>query len=59
LAPASVPLAVELASPVQVLAVAAVRPQRSRPYRPASTIDDEVRRRAYEAVARTLTTENS
>ena len=41
--------------PVQV---ANVRPQRSRPYRPASTIDDEVRQRAYEAVARTLATEN-
>ena len=38
--------------------VASVRPQRSRPYRPASTIDDAVRQRAYEAVARTLATEN-
>jgi membrane glycosyltransferase len=38
--------------------VASVRPQRSRPYRPASTIDDAVRQRAYEAVARTLAPEN-
>ena len=38
--------------------VASVRPQRSRPYRPASTIDDAVRQRAYEAVARTLATDN-
>ena len=38
--------------------VASARPQRARPYRPASTIDDAVRQRAYEAVARTLATEN-
>ena len=35
------------------------RPARSRPYKPASTIDDAVRRRAYEAVAQRLGTENS
>jgi membrane glycosyltransferase len=40
------------------LQVASVRPQRTRPYRPASTIDDAVRQRAYEAVARTLATDN-
>ena len=43
----------------QPVQVASVRPQRSRPYRPASTIDDAVRQRAYEAVARTLATESS
>jgi membrane glycosyltransferase len=41
----------------QPVQVANARPQRSRPYRPASTIDDEVRQRAYEAVARSLATE--
>jgi len=44
---------------VRVSDVATARPQRARPYRPASTIDDEVRRRAFEAVARTLATESS
>jgi hypothetical protein len=33
------------------------RPQRSQPPRPASTIDDEVRLRAIEAVARSLESE--
>ena len=37
---------------------AAARPQRARPYRPASSIDDELRRRAHEAVARTLASDN-
>ena len=37
---------------------AAARPERARPYRPASSIDDELRRRAHEAVARTLASEN-
>ena len=49
-------ITLDLPQPVQTVAA---RPQRSRPYRPASTIDDEVRRRAYEAVARTLATTNS
>ena len=43
-----------LLRPPRQVQVAEVRPQRSRPYRPASTIDDAVRQRAYEAVARTL-----
>jgi membrane glycosyltransferase len=45
--------------PLRVTAVVTPRPQRSRPYRPASTIDDEVRRRAYDAVAQRLGTESS
>jgi len=48
----------ELPRPL-VVQVAEVRPPRSRPYRPASTIDDKVRQRAYEAVARTLGPKNS
>jgi hypothetical protein len=37
----------------------AVAPRKPRIYRPASTIDDAVRQRAYEAVARSLATESS
>ncbi len=44
--------------PIRVTVASAPRPPRSRPYRPASTIDDEVRRRAYESVAQMLGTEN-
>jgi len=41
------------------LRVATVPRVRSTPYRPASQIDDAVRQRAYEAVARSLMTESS
>ena len=44
---------------VQVSIADSPRPARVRPYKPASTIDDDVRRRAYEAVAQRLGTENS
>jgi membrane glycosyltransferase len=47
------------AEPSQMAAVNTPRTQRGRPYRPASTIDDDVRRRAYEAVAQMLSTGNS
>jgi membrane glycosyltransferase len=43
----------------RVAAASADRPQRTVRYRPASQIDDAVRRRAYEAVARSLDLENS
>jgi hypothetical protein len=39
---------------VRVATASAKRPQRSLPHRPASTIDDQLRRRALEAVARSL-----
>jgi len=51
--------AAEPLQPVQVAAATTPRPARIRPYKPASTIDDAVRRRAYEAVAQRLGTENS
>ena len=51
--------AVQPAPPLQVAVASTPRPQRVRPYRPASTIDDGVRRRAYEAVAQRLATDNS
>ena len=53
-APAAEPL-----QSVQVSIADSPRPARVRPYKPASTIDDDVRRRAYEAVAQRLGTENS
>ena len=53
-APAAEPL-----QSVQVSIATTPRPARVRPYKPASTIDDAVRRRAYEAVAQRLGTENS
>jgi hypothetical protein len=37
--------------------VAETRPRKARPYRPASTIDDAVRRRAAESVRRALAEE--
>ncbi|HYN61890.1 MAG TPA: glucans biosynthesis glucosyltransferase MdoH [Rubrivivax sp.] len=42
---------------VRVATEGAKRPQRSPPHRPASTIDDQLRRRALEAVARSLESE--
>jgi hypothetical protein len=51
--------AVEPAPPLRVAVASTPRPQRVRPYRPASTIDDGVRRRAYEAVAQRLATDSS
>ena len=51
--------AAEASQPIRVAVASTPRPQRSRPYRPASTIDDDVRRRAYESVAQMLGTENS
>jgi membrane glycosyltransferase len=51
--------AAEASQPIRVAVASTPRPPRSRPYRPASTIDDDVRRRAYESVAQMLGTENS
>ena len=48
-----------VAAPRAVRVAIAPRPVRAAPYRPASTIDDAVRQRAYEAVARSLLFENS
>ena len=45
--------------PVQVSVATAPQVQRSRPYRPASTIDDAVRRRAYQAVAQMMSVETN
>jgi membrane glycosyltransferase len=59
LAQMSPPPSYELPTTVQVAAASSQRPQRSVRYRPASTIDDAVRRRAYEAVALSLETESS
>jgi membrane glycosyltransferase len=55
---AEVPLTETLPS-LQLLQASAPRPQRLRSYRPASTIDDAVRRRAYESVAHLNGTESS
>ncbi len=51
--------AAEPEQPVRVAVAGTPRPARARPYKPARTIDDQVRRRAYEAVAQRLGTENS
>jgi membrane glycosyltransferase len=53
------PTAAGMRPPVRVAATNTARASRNARYRPASTIDDDVRRRAYEAVARTLTVERS
>ena len=54
------PLHEAVAPALPPLRVAAAPPRpRSLPHRPASTIDDEVRQRAYEAVARSLLSESS
>jgi membrane glycosyltransferase len=47
------------APPLRLTDAGPQRPQRGPRYRPASKIDDEIRRRAYEAVARSLETEAS
>ena len=53
-----VPL-IEPVQPLRLAVNATPRPVRARPYRPASTIDDNVRRRAYDAVATMLSPDNS
>jgi hypothetical protein len=53
------PEPVDVRTPVGMVAVIPERPQRVVRYRPASTIDDAVRQRAYQAVARSLESESS